>query len=236
VSRPRIGITVSRRSSWRIFPMFALNVWFAGGRPLRWDAAEDVDLDAADGAVIGGGDDISPALYGGEIRVEARVDPARDELERNLVRDAMARELPVLGVCRGAQMLNVALGGSLHQDAYAVFGSRKYHTVLPRKTVQVEAGTRLDEIAGLEPMKVNALHSQSVDRLGRGLRIAARDEGGMVQAVERVRDPFALGVQWHPEHIIYARRQRALFRALVVAARARSDRRAQLAAIDRDSF
>jgi putative glutamine amidotransferase len=74
-------------------------------------------------------------------------------------------------------------------------------------------------------MKVNALHSQAVDQLGDGLRISARDTGGMVQAIERVRDPFALGVQWHPEHLIYAHRQRAIFRALVTAARAyRMDR------------
>lgn len=74
-------------------------------------------------------------------------------------------------------------------------------------------------------MKVNALHTQAVDRLGQGLRISARDTGGMVQAIERVRDPFALGVQWHPEHLFYAHRQRAIFRALVSAARAyRSDR------------
>ena len=126
--------------------------------------------------------------------------------------------MPVLGVCRGAQMINVALGGSLHQDAYGVHAtSRHYKTILPRKTVTVEEGTHLASLAGLEPMRVNALHSQSVDRLGRGLRVAARDEGGMVQAVERVDAPFMVGVQWHPEHLIYAHRQRALFRALVDA-------------------
>ena len=68
-------------------------------------------------------------------------------------------------------------------------------------------------------MRVNALHSQAVDRLGADLQVAARDEGGMVQAIERINPPFALGVQWHPEYLIYARRQRALFRALVTAAR-----------------
>ena len=74
-------------------------------------------------------------------------------------------------------------------------------------------------LAGTAPMRVNALHSQAVDRLGQGLVIAARDDGGMIQAVERSTPPFALGVQWHPEYLIYARRQRALFRALVDAAR-----------------
>jgi putative glutamine amidotransferase len=79
-------------------------------------------------------------------------------------------------------------------------------------------------------MVVNALHSQAVDRCGEGLRVSARDQGGMVQAIERVREPFALGVQWHPEHLFYARRQRAIFRALVDASRAALERRPQLAA------
>ena len=84
-------------------------------------------------------------------------------------------------------------------------------------------------------MKVNALHSQAVQKLGRGLRVSAVDTYGMVQAIERVRDPFALGVQWHPEHLFYAHRQRAIFRALVNAARAYSEKRAQVQAACRDA-
>jgi putative glutamine amidotransferase len=199
--------------------MFALNVWLAGGRAVRWTAARPRHLDDVDGLVIGGGDDISPDIYGGALVSSARLDPARDAMEQELVTGACARGMPVLGVCRGAQMINIALGGTLHQDAYGVFAtSDKRKTILPRKTVRVEPGTELARIAGLEPMRVNALHSQAVDRLGRGLRVAARDRGGMVQAVEREAGPFMVGVQWHPEHLIYAHRQRALFRALVAAA------------------
>ena len=81
-------------------------------------------------------------------------------------------------------------------------------------------------------MKVNALHSQAVETLGEGLRVAARDEAGMVQAIERVRDPFAIGVQWHPEHLFYAHRQMAIFRALIEAARAYQADRDQLHEVD----
>jgi putative glutamine amidotransferase len=219
--RAVIGVTTSRRSGWRIFPLVALNVWLAGGRAVRWGAGRPADVAAVDGLIIGGGDDISPDLYGGRIVASARLDPARDALERRLVCEAFGAGKPVLGICRGAQMLNVALGGTLHQDAYAEYtASDRRWTVLPRKRVLLEAGTLLVRVAGPEPMRVNALHTQAVDRLGRGLQVAARDTGGMVQAVERVRDPFALGVQWHPEHLLYARRQRALFRALVEAAAA----------------
>lgn len=220
IGKPRIGVTVSTRSGWRVFPFMALNVWLAGGTAIRWDSGRQADMAAVDGLIVGGGDDISPELYKGELVATARLDPGRDALERRLVLEAFAAGKPVLGICRGAQMINIAQGGNLHQRAYDHYTDSRYlRTILPRKTVQVEAGTALAELAGTRPMYVNALHTQAVDRLAEGLRIAARDSGGMVQAVERIAPPFAVGVQWHPEYLIYARRQRALFRALVQAAR-----------------
>ncbi|WP_424934181.1 gamma-glutamyl-gamma-aminobutyrate hydrolase family protein [Amaricoccus macauensis] len=222
MKRPVIGVTTSKRSGWRIFPLVAFNVWLAGGRAVRWVAGREADVSSVDGIIIGGGDDISPDLYKGEVVASARLDPARDKLEHDLVLDAMAQDKPVLGICRGSQMINVALGGTLYQDAYSEFiDSRKVKTILPKKTVVPTPTSNLTSIVGAEPMRVNSLHTQAVHDLGEGLRVSARDLGGMVQAIERVRDPFAIGVQWHPEHLFYARRQRALFAALVKAARVR---------------
>ncbi|MDR9486015.1 MULTISPECIES: gamma-glutamyl-gamma-aminobutyrate hydrolase family protein [Sediminimonas] len=237
MTRPLIGVTVSRRSGWRIFPLIAFNIWMAGGRARRWSPGDHrPDVADVDGLVIGGGDDISPDLYGGRLVTSARLDHDRDALEQRLVRDATKAGLPVLGICRGSQMINVALGGTLHQDAYGTYtASDRRWTILPRKIVHLEAGSLLSALAGAEPMTVNALHSQSVDSLGKGLRVAARDRGGMIQAIERDSDPFAIGVQWHPEHLFYARRQQALFRALVRAARAHDEARGQLQAVHRDA-
>ncbi|MBB97392.1 MAG: gamma-glutamyl-gamma-aminobutyrate hydrolase [Rhodobacteraceae bacterium] len=233
--RPVIGVTTSRRSGWRIFPLVNLNLWIAGGRGQRWGAGRPADLDAVDGVIIGGGDDISPDLYGGTPVIGVRLDPARDALERRVAEEAVTRNIPILGICRGAQMLNVALGGDLDQDAWGTYGNaNKIRTILPRRRIDVLDDTHLARIAGQEDMDVNALHSQAVCKLGEGLRVSARDENGMIQAVERVRDPFAIGVQWHPEHLFYARRQRALFRALVVAARARAEERDQASAVRDD--
>lgn len=226
MSRPLIAVTTSSRTGWRVYPLINLNLWITGGRGVRWGVGRVTDLEGVDGLIIGGGDDIGPELYGGKLGVSARLDPKRDELERCLAEAALEQNIPVLGICRGSQMLNVALGGTLDQDAWTTFGpDRKITTILPKREVCVEEATHLSLISGEQPMKVNALHSQAVDRLGQGLRVSARDTGGMVQAIERVRDPFALGVQWHPEHLFYAHRQRAIFRALVTAADAyRSER------------
>lgn len=234
--RPLIGVTTSTRSGWRIFPLVNLNLHLAGGRGLRWGAGRVADLGMVDGLVIGGGDDISPELYGGRLKLTARIEPARDALELRLARHALARGMPVLGICRGAQMLNVALGGTLHQDAWDAYPDARFmKTILPRRDIEISPDTQLAAHAGPAPMRVNALHSQAVDRLGDGLCVAARDRAGMVQAIERRRDPFALGVQWHPEHLFYARRQRAIFRALMSAAAAYADDRGQLGAVAADA-
>ena len=234
MTRPRIGVTVSRRSGWRIFPLMAFNIWLAGGRALRWQTARAIDLGAVDGVVIGGGDDISPMLYGGKVAARVRLDPARDEMEKQVVLDAMRAGIPVLGICRGAQMLNVAAGGTLHQDAYATYPSRFYKTILPRKCVNVLTGTRLSQILRAPSVNVNALHTQAVDQTGADIAVAARDEGGMIQAIERTRDPFAIGVQWHPEHLFYRTDHRRLFQALVAASRAARDERSQVGAVGRE--
>lgn len=236
MARPVIGVTTSARSGWRIFPLIALSVRLAGGRPVWWRVGQPADLDMVDGVIVGGGDDISADLYGGTLTKEARLDPARDRLEHDIVVAAHDRTMPVLGICRGAQMINITLGGSLHGDIYAQYRkAKRLWTVLPKKTVQTDPDSRLADIVGPdEPMVVNALHTQSVDRVGEGLSVVAHDEYGIVQAIERARPAFMLGVQWHPEHLFYARRQRAIFRALTVAATAYAQGRDQARAVDRD--
>ncbi len=219
--RPVIGVTTSDYKS-RIAWFFDwLAVWRAGGRPVRLSPARSVDPRSLDGLVIGGGDDIEAHLYDGEISLEVRVDPARDRLELGLLESALPDRKPVLGICRGAQMINVSLGGTLHEDIHAAYPeARRMRTVMPRKTVEIEAESRLREILGIARCRVNSLHHQSVDRLGRGLRAVARERSGIVQGIESDDRQFLFGVQWHPEFLVFSWPQQRLFRALVDACRA----------------
>ncbi len=220
MTAPVIGVTTSRSGGWRSFLLHRLALARVGARALRLTAGRDVPHEALDGLIIGGGDDIGAELYGGQVLPDVRIDPQRDKLELALLEWALPRSLPILGICRGSQMINVALGGTLHTDIYEVYvQAPRMRTVLPRKTVHIVDGSRLDRILRCNPCRVNALHHQSVDRLGRGLAIVARDEAGIVQAIEGAGPAFLLGVQWHPELLVFTPAQQRLFAALADAAR-----------------
>ncbi|GIL39000.1 hypothetical protein TMPK1_12370 [Rhodospirillales bacterium TMPK1] len=200
---------------------FAL--WRAGARSVRIDAAHEFPIDDLDGLVIGGGDDIDAQLYGGEVAPTVRIDEERDAMEQRILGHAARRDLPVLGICRGSQMINVHRGGSLYTDIYEVFvKAPRLRTVLPRKSVEITEGSRLASLLGRSSVRVNALHHQSVDKLGKGVRVAALDRWGIVQAIEVPQCRFLIGVQWHPEFLVFDGREQNLFRALVDAARHRA--------------
>ncbi|HEV2292571.1 MAG TPA: type 1 glutamine amidotransferase [Tepidisphaeraceae bacterium] len=147
-------------------------------------------------------------------------DARRDELEMRLIDQAVRRRLPILGICRGEQLLNVYFGGTLKQALKGLYvEDPEVRTILPRKRLLVEANSKLATILGPHPQRVNALHSQAIDRLGDGLRVAARDRNGIVQAIEHISLPFVLGVQWHPEYLPQKREQRRIFETLLRHAR-----------------
>jgi putative glutamine amidotransferase len=222
---PRIGVTSSLGGGRYMWWFYWLSMRLFGEHPIRLIApGGEAALDGLDGLIIGGGDDISVDLYEGELTADVRVDPARDKLELKALEYAARRDLPVLGVCRGAQMLNVFLGGTLHQDIYKAYaGLKRKWTPLPARHVTITPNSLLHRVMGVEHLHVNALHTQSVDKLGAGLRVTARDRHDVVQAVEDKSAFFRIGVQWHPEFMIYRTSQRRLFRAFVRAVDAKSN-------------
>jgi putative glutamine amidotransferase len=218
--KPTVGVTVSRKGGWRSFLMNRIALWRSGAKAVRYRAGDNVTLKGLSGLIIGGGDDIGAELYGGSPVPDVRIDPARDELELAMLEKALAVRMPVMGICRGAQILNVHLGGTLHMDVHDVYeNAPKMRTVLPRKTVTFDQDSRLAKILRCNPCRVNALHHQSVDKLGEGLCVVGHDEAGVVQAVEGAGTDFLFGVQWHPELLVLSRPQQRLYRALAAAAR-----------------
>lgn len=191
------------------------------------ELAEDFD-----GILFAGGEDVDPRFYG-ELKkyTSVQVNRVRDEFELALLERALSRRLPVLGICRGTQMINVRFGGTLYQDLksdkaleleHKQAGSRLEvtHTVM-----LTDPGSRLAE-AFQASCRVNSLHHQAIKRLGRGLKVTAHSEDGLIEAVEAAEDyPFLVAVQWHPEEIADRPEQRKIFEQFLGKCRERASQR-----------
>lgn len=170
------------------------------------------------GVIVGGGNDIDPGIYGGDVSSSPNIDPARDRYELDVLIEADRRELPVLGICRGAQLINVHAGGTLYGDlvGYRKLTSNK-GTLLPRKTVSISPQSTLATWIGSTSTKVNSLHHQAVNITGKNLQVTARDRDDIVQGIESTSGPLRVGVQWHPEYLLQRQDQRRLFAHFVKA-------------------
>jgi putative glutamine amidotransferase len=180
-------------------------------------------LDRLDGICLSGGPDLDPAAYGAHAHpLLGPTEPEVDAFELDLVRRAQRRGLPVLAICRGLQVLNVARGGRLIQHLPDAVGTDVTHRQAnpasqATHSVTVNPGTCLEQLVGRTRVKVNSFHHQSVASLGRGLRVAARSADGVIEAIEAPADPFVVGVQWHAECLVHEPEHAALFTALVDA-------------------
>src|SRR6185503_1792682 len=180
-------------------------------------------LDGLDGLIVTGGRDLDPAGYGQQRHPETdepvQANRDRDVWEAALIRGAIRRGMPVLGICRGAQVINVALGGTLHQHLPDVIGHTRHqqgNAVFSTSAVRTVPGTRLAALIG-ESSDAQCYHHQAIDRLGESLIVSAQDSDGIIEAIEIPGDNFVLAVQWHPEERLDDLR---LFAAVVEAAAA----------------
>lgn len=242
--RPLIGVTTSelrpgelatlRRHGEPPHAEMALGIPYvraveaAGGVPVVMPplALEGVPslVSRLDGLVLSGGPDLTPSAYDQRPHAElGSTEPRLDAFEFAAVTEALSRGLPVLGICRGAQALNVACGGTLHQHLPDVVGAQIAHRQSevgkrPTHSVDVVPGTRLAGLIGSGRLRVNSFHHQAVDRVGRGLRVSARAPDGTIEAIEDARHDFVVGVQWHAETLVGRDDHRALFEELVSVA------------------
>jgi len=237
--RPRIGLTSSsidnpvstapRRCG--VNCTYLEWVTNAGGAPLMLpnvapDAAAAM-LDACDGLLLTGGDDVAPLLYGREPeRAMGQIDSPRDNFELPLARLALERGLPILGICRGIQLLNVAAGGTLRQDLASDADATVQHRMKTaggpavHHSIDIVAGSRLHRLVGHERLAVNSYHHQAVERVADGFQATATAADGVIEALEPVDDRNILAVQWHPEVMPSEQAEsRAMFAWLIEAAR-----------------
>lgn len=213
----RAGLTASKSD--KAAP-YADALRLVGLEPVLSFTRKPVDIDQIDALVLTGGSDVNPALYGEERdpRTE-RSEDTRDRMELDLLKQAIARDLPVLAICRGLQLMNVFQGGSLQQHMEGHV-RRTADRGAPAHRVRIVPGSRLAGIVGTELLPVNSRHHQAVKQLGRGLTISAVAENDeTVEGLEREGSRFVIAVQWHPENqVLQMPRQRALFEALATAA------------------
>ncbi len=236
MSAPRIGVTgvtrnVSGADRVSLNAAYPLAVLRSGGVPLVLSPLigtehNETILDAIDGLVLTGGEDIDPAIYNQPRHPRlGDVDRARDEFEIALFRDAQSRGMPVLAICRGIQLVNVALGGTLWQDiASEVPGALNHNPGTARDArthpVDITPGSRLAQALGGTRFDVNSFHHQAIRDLAPGLTVTATAPDGIIEGAEGSdQDPWLLAVQWHPEE--FHRQDRApdhgLFGALMKA-------------------
>lgn len=194
------------------------------------DATLRAVYEELDGVFLPGGADVDPASYNEERHSACdRSDPARDRVELAFVRWAMEERKPVLGVCRGLQIINLAAGGTLIQDLAALRPGSVKHDYFPFRDgfardhlahpVRVVEGTRLHRLAGRTEFAVNSMHHQAIERLGKELITSAIAPDGVIEGIETAEDYFLVGVQWHPEALLDADpKMRMLFEQFVAAA------------------
>jgi putative glutamine amidotransferase len=240
MARPVIGITASiaHRSpafgeTYSLTRKYAEGVLQAGGVPLIVphnldEGALRAVLDRVDGVLLSGGGDLDPALFGEEAHpATCEIEPDRDRVELTLARWVVKRDMPFLAICRGIQVLNVALGGSLVQDIPSQVPDALQHSfdrkVTPRNylahPVKIDPGSQLARIMQLEAAQTNSWHHQSIKQAADRLQVTALAPDGVIEAVEVPGQRFAIGVQWHPEWLFEEKmEQRRLFDGLVRAA------------------
>jgi putative glutamine amidotransferase len=221
--RPLIGVTKPVRGDLGAFWAARMALFLAGARSVALTAEAPGETLTLDGLMLGGGSDVHPSLFGAAPKPDYAYDREREAMEMAWLRRAWDADMPTLAICRGVQMMNVAAGGSLHMDMSEAFGPERYpdhwlEQVHFRKDVRLEPDSLLARIVGDGPLSVNSLHNQAPDEAGVGLQVSAREPNGAIQAIEAPNRRFWLGVQFHPEFLIYLRRYRRIFEALVAAA------------------
>ena len=217
-AHPLIGISGSlnaQETQFFLLRCYASALAAAGAIPMQLtpdmdDAMLDACLRSLDGILLAGGNDLAPELYGQEpVAHLGEVNPLRDQFEMRLIAKAFQLKMPVLGICRGVQSMNVAMGGTLYQDLPSQYRTAAGDPPLCHSqtrpdqytshAVTIAEGTLLHQLIRVQTLQVNSFHHQAVAKAADGLIVSASSTDGVIEALEHPTHPFFLGVQWHPE-------------------------------------
>ncbi|AGF55211.1 putative glutamine amidotransferase [Clostridium saccharoperbutylacetonicum] len=235
--KPIIGLALSSRvKPKKVYSVinndYIKAVQKAGGIPVLIPFSDNLEnikvyTNKIQGIIFTGGEDISPLFYNEEPIKEVQcIIEKRDIFELELFKEVYKKQIPILGVCRGLQLINVALGGSLYQDINVQIHNSNGH--LPKyalrsnlyHSVKIEKGSELFVIFKTEDLKVNSFHHQSIKKLGKDLRVTAHSSDGVIEGIESLKEKFLVGVQWHPENLVERHSEfLKLFQALIDNAR-----------------
>jgi putative glutamine amidotransferase len=186
-------------------------LWLSGLKGIYLTPRTTIPDCTIEGIIIGGGDDIEPVHYGDQSPEEKGFNRERDQFEIAMIRRALDEGIPILGICRGAQLINVVHKGTLYQDIRPLREKTSNRWfIFPLKWARLLRG-KIRKKLDKEAIKVNSLHNQAIKNVGEDLEVTARDEDDFVQAVEGS-EQFVLGVQWHPEYLPYRKKQRDIFK------------------------
>lgn len=224
MTKPVIGFTTTCKQFVLLHFLVRVSIWLAGGKAVRLSSKNPKYDRELDGLIICGGTDVFQKGPDFLPKEGYSYDRPRDALELNWLAWTEKNQIPVLGICRGAQIMNAYRGGTLHMDVSKAYEGAKYPTsffarVCYRKTMQVHEDTLLATLIGHGPARVNSMHQQSVDKMGDGLIQSACEDNGVVQAIEDPSKDFYLGVQFHPEALIYQSKYLGIFKKLIAASR-----------------
>ncbi|MBQ0758564.1 MAG: putative glutamine amidotransferase [Zhongshania sp.] len=219
MNKPLIGVTGDDTNLPLAWWFIRWALWRCGAVAYRLTPQRCEIPDQLDGIIISGGDDIDQRLYMPDAPDTAPINRERDRFEMMALEHSLAKDLPILGICRGAQLFNIVLGGTLYTDLreHRRLTSNK-RMLIPRKTLTVDTQSSLYKILGSEHCHINSLHHQAIHKLGEGLHIAGRDADNIIQAVEAPSHRCRIGVQWHPEYLPFQARQLHIFKHLVASA------------------
>lgn len=216
--KPVIGIAIANRvRPKKVYSVinddYIKSVQKAGGIPILIPFSDNIEnikeyINKIDGIIFSGGEDISPLNYNEDpIKEVECIIEERDRFELELFKEVYEKQIPILGICRGLQIINIALGGSLYQDIYTqipdCLGHSPKHTLRSNlyHSVKIEKDSKLFDIFKTQDLKVNSFHHQSVKKLGKDLRISAISSDGIVEGIESTNEQFLVAVQWHPENL-----------------------------------